>query len=258
MTQKPLGQRNYEQFARRYAEYAARKPHNAHYERPATLSLLPDLEGKRVLDAGCGPGHYAVELLQRGADLVAVDVTPEMVEITRESVGDRATVLRADLEQPLHFAADGEFDVVVCPLMLDYVADWAPLFREFHRVLQPGGLLIYSHGHPMSDYRLCRERCDPDSVYFDVEEHELEWNGFGEPRPLVRFFRRPLGAMLNPLVEAGFVLDRVLEPLPTDEFRRAAPDDYAFLMREPCFLCVRAIKGKGASSRQDRATATRP
>ena len=130
----------------------------------------------------------------------------------------------------------------MCPLTLDYIADWLPLFREFHRVLKPGGQLIYSHGHPMSDFNVVRKECDPDSVYFDVEEHELDWGGFGEPRPTIRFYRRPLGAMLNPLIEAGFALDRTLEPLPTEDFRRAAPEEHARLLREPLFLCVRAVK----------------
>jgi SAM-dependent methyltransferase len=242
VSDKPLGERNYEQFAHRYDEHSPSKPHNAFYERPATLSLLPDLRGKRVLDAGCGPGHYALELLERGAKLVAVDVTPDMVAITRKAVGDRATVLRANLEEPLDFAADEEFDVVVAPLMLDYIADWTPLFREFFRVLKPGGQLVYSHGHPMADRDLFRERCDPDLVYFDIEQHELPWGGFDHPKPMVSSYRRPLEAMLNPLIDAGFRIDHVLEPRPTEEFRKANPEDYAFLMREPVFLCVRATK----------------
>ena len=242
MADKPLGQRNYEQFARRYAEQAREKPHNAHFERPATLSLLPDLRGRRVLDAGCGPGHYAAELLARGADLVAVDVTPEMVALTRAEVGDRATVLRADLEQPLDFAGDAEFDGVLCPLVLDYVEEWEPLFREFHRVLKPGGWLVYSHGHPMAEFEVVRERCDPEAVYYDVELHAIPWRGFGEPNPVIHFYRRPLAAMLNPLVAAGFQLDFVLEPKPTDAFREADPKGHAQLLREPGFLCVRARK----------------
>ena len=246
---KPVGQRNYEQFARRYAALALTKPHNALYERPATLSLLPDVAGKRVLDAGCGPGICAEELLRRGADVLAVDVTPEMVELARDRVGSRARVLRADLERPLDFAADAEFDVVLCALMLDYVEDWGALFAEFHRVLVPGGTLVYSHGHPMSDYRVVRSECDPESRYFDLEPFALEWGGFGEPRPLVRSFRRPLAAMLNPLLDAGLVLDRVLEPLPVDECRRVAPEEYEQLMAEPCFLCVRARKPGGSRAR---------
>ncbi len=57
----------YEKLAHAYAEMIDTKPHNAYLERPTTLSLLPDVEGKRVLDAGCGPGVYAEWLVERGA-----------------------------------------------------------------------------------------------------------------------------------------------------------------------------------------------
>ncbi|MBZ0289063.1 MAG: methyltransferase domain-containing protein, partial [Anaerolineae bacterium] len=74
---KSLGEQNYAPFAHRYAQYAETKPHNAYYDRPATLSLLPDVAGKRVLDAGCGPGIYAEWLVDHGAQVVAFDVTPD-------------------------------------------------------------------------------------------------------------------------------------------------------------------------------------
>lgn len=242
MSEKPLGERNYEQFADRYAKYAKVKPHNALYERPATLSLLPELRGLRVLDAGCGPGLYATELLERGAEVVAFDVTPTMVELTRQRVGERATVHRADLEKPLAFADDASFDVVVCPLALDYVEDWLPTFREFHRVLRPGGTFVYSHSHPMSDYLLVRAKYLPDSRYTQRERFSSAWKGFGTPHPTVEAFRRPLSDMLNPLADAGFALDHLLEPQPTEALRDANPELYELLSREPCFVCIRARK----------------
>ncbi|RMD75113.1 MAG: hypothetical protein D6823_10585 [Chloroflexi bacterium] len=52
----PIAQQAYDLLAERYAEQVLTKPHNAYYERPAMLSLLPDVRGKRVLDTGCGPG----------------------------------------------------------------------------------------------------------------------------------------------------------------------------------------------------------
>ncbi|MBV8887170.1 MAG: hypothetical protein JO235_24685 [Chroococcidiopsidaceae cyanobacterium CP_BM_RX_35] len=51
-SQKSLGEQNYEQFAERYAAGVETKAHNAYYERPATLSLLPEVQGLQVLDAG--------------------------------------------------------------------------------------------------------------------------------------------------------------------------------------------------------------
>ena len=240
--EKPLGQRNYEQFASRYAKYAATKPHNAGYERPATLSLLPEVAGERVLDAGCGPGLYAEELLARGAELVAVDVTPEMVERARVRVGGRATFHVADLSQPLSFAKDAEFDGIISALVLDYVDDWDHVFAEFARVLKPGGWLVYSHSHPMSDYLLLRDKVKTQPRYFERERFALRWSGFGTPKPLVETNRRPLAQMLNPLLRSGFLLDEVLEPLPEAVVEETNPALFEALSREPCFLCVRARK----------------
>lgn len=242
MSGKPLGERNYEQFATRYAKYAEIKPHNALYERPATLSLLPDVKGKRVLDGGCGPGIYAEELLERGAEVVAADVTPAMVEIARKRVGNRAEFHVADFAKPLTFAEDASFDLVVCPLMLDYIEDWDPVFLEFSRVLRSGGHLLYSHAHPMSDYKLVQAKHNPEARYRDRERFSSDWGGFGNPRPTVVTYRRPLEQVLNPLGQAGFILERVLEPEPAKAMARVNPNLHATLTREPCFLCVRARK----------------
>src|SRR5262249_8255280 len=75
----PLARRAYAGSAARYAGLAPTKPHNALYERPAVWSLLGDVRGLRVLDAGCGPGINAETLARAGATVHAFDVTPEMV-----------------------------------------------------------------------------------------------------------------------------------------------------------------------------------
>jgi ubiquinone/menaquinone biosynthesis C-methylase UbiE len=249
-SQKSLGEQNYEQFAERYATAVETKAHNAYYERPATLSLLPNVEGLRVLDAGCGPGIYTEWLLKHGAQVVACDVTPKMVEITRrrihhsvsESMLQRVEIYQADLTQPLLFAADSKFDLVLCPLVLDYIADWQPVFEEFFRVLQPGGSIVFSCGHPTADFLYAQRHQLTSENYFEVEQFVMEWRGFGEPYPVVTAYRRPLGAMLNPLARAGFVLDEILEPKPIAQFEAADPEGYQKLMREPGFICIRARK----------------
>lgn len=226
----------YEALAEAYAARIDTKPHNAYYDRPATLSLLPDVQGQRVLDAGCGPGAYAQWLVEHGAEVVALDVSPKMVGFARQRLGTRATVLQADFSQPLDFLPDASFDGVLSALALDYVLDWRAVFREFHRLLRRPGWFAFSVGHPFADYRRHNG-----GNYFDTELVEEEWTGFGTPAR-VRFYRRSLQEVLNPLLEAGFVLERILEPQPTEEFRQAAPDDYEELCREPGFLCVRAVK----------------
>jgi len=83
--EKPIAFDAYESLADAYAARIDTKPHNAYLERPATLSLLPEVKGKRVLDAGCGPGVYSEWLLKHGANVVAVDVSPRMVEHAKKS-----------------------------------------------------------------------------------------------------------------------------------------------------------------------------
>jgi SAM-dependent methyltransferase len=241
--EKPVAQEAYDELAEAYAARVDTKPHNAYYERPATLSLLPEVSGRRVLDAGCGPGVYSEWLLDRGAEVVAFDANERMVRFARERLGSRAQVIQADLGRPLAFLADGSFDVVVSPLVLDYVRDWASVFREFYRVLCPGGHLVFSAEHPFSKFYPRHQG----SSYFATELVELEWTGFGIP-VRVPSYRRPLGAMIQPLLEAGFVLERLLEPVPTEEFRRRMPEDYEALMREPGFLCMRAVKTSSGQS----------
>ncbi|MCB0001702.1 MAG: class I SAM-dependent methyltransferase, partial [Anaerolineae bacterium] len=115
--------------------------------------------------------------------------------------------------------------------------DWTPLFREFHRLLRPGGVLVFSHGHPASEFFLYYA----DGNYHEVEQVSWEWTGFGTVVTMPSY-RRPLAAVFNPLIDAGFVLDRVLEPRPIEAFREADREHYDQLMRQPGFLCIRAVK----------------
>jgi SAM-dependent methyltransferase len=238
---KTIGEQNYEQFAERYAAAVETKAYNALYDRPATLSLLPDVKALHVLDAGCGPGIYAEWLVEHGAVVTGIDVTPQMVEIARARLGGRAECFVADLIQPLQFEAD-RFDLVLSPLVLDYIPDWQPVFAEFFRILKPGGTLVFSCGHPMGDYLYTQRRQLTPGIYFETELFTTYWEGFGEPKVPMIMYRRPLAAMLNPLVQVGFLLDTILEPLPVEAFKAQEPQDYEKLLKSPAFICVRAKK----------------
>ncbi len=235
----PIAKEVYDALAASYAARADRKPHNAYYDRPATLALLPEVAGERVLDAGCGAGSYADWLLEHGADhVVACDVSPEMVRQARDRLsrfGPRAQVVCADLAQPLSFCPDDR-RLIVSGLALHYVRDWASLFNEFHRLLVLGGQLVFSIEHPWVQWTDHHQ-----GNYFAVERVEYLWRGFGQP-VVVPSYRRSLQDVLTPLLDAGFVLEKVVEPRPTAQFQALAPRQYAELSRSPGFLCLRARK----------------
>jgi SAM-dependent methyltransferase len=211
-------------------------PQNVIFERPASLSLLPDVKGKRVLDAGCGPGVYAEWLVTHGADVLAVDVSAKMVQYARQRLGDREKVIRADLSRPLNFLEDASFDIVLSTLALDYVKDWYRTFKEFYRVLRKSGVLVFSVCHPFAGMTL-----HDTGRYFDTELFRYQWVGFGSPVN-VPAYRRPLGSVINPLLKAGFCLEHILEPVPTKTFKKDLPQDYQELTRRPGYMCVRAKK----------------
>jgi ubiquinone/menaquinone biosynthesis C-methylase UbiE len=56
--------------------------------------------------------------------------------------GGRAEIRVHDLTQPLDFVPDASMDLVLCPLVLEYVEDWRPVLRELHRTLVPGGARV--------------------------------------------------------------------------------------------------------------------
>jgi SAM-dependent methyltransferase len=241
-TSKPLALEAYEALAQRYAAMVDRKAENALYERPATLSMLPPVAGKRVLDAGCGPGVYAEWLIRHGAEVVGVDVSPKMIRLARRRLGSGVSLHLADLDKSLDFLETETFDIVLCSLVLDYVEDWQGLFAEFNRMLKGFGVLVFSVGHPFMDYLGHTE-----TSYYDTVLVEDTWTGFGI-EVTVPYHRRSLSSVLTPLLKAGFTLEGVLEPRPGNDLKAADAKAYERLKELPGFLCVRARK----------ATASRP
>lgn len=222
----------YDGFAEDFEVHATDGAYNAHYDRPAVLDLIGDVAGKRVLDAGCGPGLYAEELVARGATVTGMDASPEMVRLARRRLGDRATFRRHDLEQPLGWLADGSFDVAVMALVIDHLTDRVAVLRELHRVLAPAGRLVVSTGHPTADWLYFG------GSYFDVGPVEQTWRqGW-----TVRFWRMPLSARCDEFADAGFVIERLVEPKPRPAMRDRSPKDHEKLMHQPGFIAFRLAK----------------
>jgi ubiquinone/menaquinone biosynthesis C-methylase UbiE len=103
---------------------------------------------ERVLDAGCGTGHYAVALAQAGFQALGIDYAPGMLAHAQArltpALSERLNFRRMDLDQRLDLA-DASFDHVINISVLQNVADPAFTLRELWRVLRPGGALLLLH-----------------------------------------------------------------------------------------------------------------
>lgn len=205
-------------------------PLQRYYSWPATRSLLPDISDKRVLDAGCGIGDHIPWLLNEGGTVVGIDGSEQAIEIAQQQYGDVATFHHVDLTQPLDFTTDNAFEVILSHLVLDHIQDWQVVFEEFNRILTEDGTLVFTVIHPMQYY------LDYDEVpcYYERASVELSW-----PDASVTSYHRPTSQMLNPLTTAGFRLETVEEPQPSDEYLQHAHDRWNVDER-PQIFCIRA------------------
>ena len=132
---------HYDSFAESYSAENESSLLNAYYERPAMVALAGDVEGRRILDVGCGAGPLSAALSTKGAIMTGLDSSPAMLELARQRLGAAAELYLADLGKPLPFAG-GSFDDVVSSLVLHYLEDWSAPLAELRRVLKPGGRLF--------------------------------------------------------------------------------------------------------------------
>jgi 2-polyprenyl-3-methyl-5-hydroxy-6-metoxy-1,4-benzoquinol methylase len=116
------------------------------WQRRHDLLLAEARPGERVLDAGCGSGHFSAALVAHGCTVVGTDIAERALERARETApGAEFRLLEPDGGLP---AGHGEFDLVWCSEVLEHVPDAGALLADIRRVLRPSGrLLLTTPGH---------------------------------------------------------------------------------------------------------------
>ena len=180
------------------------------YPEDERFDPLPAVEGADVVELGCGGGQASVGFARRDAGrVVGVDLSTRQLEHARrlrDHYGVEAGFLAADVtDLPL---ADDAFDLAFSSWVFQMVEDLRRCFAEAARVLRPGGVLVFAVPHPFY------ELFDPESrelerSYFDPEP---ERKSIGDLEPDLVVFHHTVGEIHGALVEAGFVVERLLEP----------------------------------------------
>ena len=179
------------------------------------ISHFPDGGDRplRVLDIGTGPGFYAIILARRGYDVTAVDYSEGMLQEAKRNAGalaDKIRFARMDA-QKLAFA-DGSFDAIVTRNLTWNLPDPAGAYREWMRVLRPGGALVNFDANWYAylfneDKQQEYQRDRTNARLAGVEDHEAYaetdmMEGISRMLPMGRL-RRPQGDM-DPLTALGF------------------------------------------------------
>lgn len=199
------------------------------------VRLFGEVDGKRVLDLGCGDGANAVALAGRGANVIGVDASAGQLRRARE----RAALAEVRLEwhqrdaAELAFLRADSFDLVLSTGLLDEVEDVPRLFRQVHRVLKSGGIFVASHRHP---FALCCGRAAAGAEAADITTPVMAPVAPGtlplgdlvvrrsyferSPVPVVvdgeeiEVWARPMSEVFTALGRAGFRVEVIAEPEP--------------------------------------------
>lgn len=212
-------------------------------EWPTLRVLLPDFAGLQVLDMGCGYGWHAAYAARQGAErVVACDISRRMLEVAREKNSHPAVDYRQVAFEDADFP-EGSFDLVLCSLMLHYLASYDDFLDQVRCWLRPGGTLVYTVEHPIFTAQGPQDWCygpDGEIRHFPVDRYFMEGERdavfLGEH---VVKYHRTLTTYLDGLSRHGFRLERVVEPQPTPEMVREIPG-MADELRRPMMLIVRA------------------
>ncbi len=211
-------------------------------EWPALQKLLPEFRGRRVLDLGCGFGWHCRYAAEHGAaSVVGTDLSAKMLEQARQKNALPPIVYRRqaieDMDDP-----PGSFDVVISSLAFHYVASFAAVCRRVRDWLTPGGDFVFSVEHPVftaagaQDWHYGADGAPqhwPVDRYFDEGPRQAVFLG-----EQVMKYHRTLTTYLHDLLQTGFVVKAVVEPMPDEALRVVMPDE----MRRPMMLLVAAQK----------------
>lgn len=182
--------------------------------------------GQRWIDLGCGSGVLTAELLARGASVVAIDGSPNMLTEAQKNVKAASlTWLRLDVEH-LVGVEDGSFDGILCSSVIEYVQDPNALLKEACRVLRPSGRLIISVPPTLSFVRTVQKTVRTIAASVGIERF---------PYLSVSKFEIAPGEISCRLGESGFVLDRMTP------FDPRLPN-FALMFLRPALLIVEAYK----------------
>jgi malonyl-CoA O-methyltransferase len=177
-------------------------------EEPIVRELVGNVARKLVLDVGCGTGRHTAWLARAGARVVGVEPNPEMAEVARAKCAGLEVELKVGDLARLPVDA-GAFDLVVCALVLEHVADLAGAIRELARPLAPGGALVVSVYHPFFLLKGVPPHfaSEADRVEYEIPAHVHLPSGY-----------------LRALRASGLQVEEMLEPVVDEALVRRLPN----------------------------------
>jgi len=222
---------------------------NEFVEMPATMSLLGSVRGRRILDAGCGPGLYAKKLIAKGAKVHGIDISEASLDIAMREAPKAEFQKGSIMKIPFRKKT---FDIVLAALVLEHIKDWSKAFKEVYRVLKPKGVFVFSLANPVFTLRetaklggrkykmLGYSQESKLQVFGDYFSERTRYEEFGGIR--VPKYPKTYETVFRTLKDAGFVVVDYKDAKPTARVKKVNLRYFEIYSRLPWFCSWRVQK----------------
>lgn len=217
-------------------------------EIPNFRKLVPDVKNKSILDLGCGYGENDKYYKEQGAKYVlGTDISSKMLEFAEKNNKIDGIEFKKIAMEDIS-SINQKFDIIISSLAFHYIKDFDKLIEDCYKLLNDNGYLVFSQEHPITTCIKYTENVKKghtiiDNKYFGLfsdynrpGKRTKEW--FGEE---VIKYHRNFEEIINTLINKGFIIDKILEPIPSKEAIKNNPK-YINQYDRPFFLFVRVKK----------------
>lgn len=232
-----------EEFFTRYAEMPRSKKGLAGAGEWGLLEpLIPKLNGKDVLDLGCGYGWHSKYAAKVGAkSVLAIDLSEKMIAAAKKLNADEKITYRVCGADEFEFP-ENVFDFVISNLVLHYIADLNAVYKKVYRSLKPNGVFLFNIEHPVFTSGVGQDFIYEDGKpkfwaiddYFYSGERVTDFLGCKVIKQ-----HHTLNQILGDILDCGFTLQSVKEVVPPRDI-----EGYETEMRRPMMLIVKAVSNK--------------
>ena len=199
--------------------------------------MFPDMNGKTVLDLGCGYGWHCKYAAEHGAaNVLGIDQSGMMIQEAKRRNAHERIEYRVCGMHAFDYPEE-TYDLVVSNLVLHYIEDLQEVYGHAHKTLKPGGVFLFNIEHPTFtagvNQQFAGDGTWPLTDYYYPGQRTTGFLGYE-----VKKYHHTLTQILNGLLQTGFTIEAVEEAIPPEAWRDLMPEE----MRRPMMLLVRARK----------------
>ncbi|KAJ51694.1 SAM-dependent methyltransferase [Clostridium tetanomorphum] len=218
---------------------------NAAGEWHELQKILPNFNGKRVLDLGCGFGWHCRYAIEQGAKSVTgIDISEKMLKKAQEmTTSSLIEYIKSPIED-INYSPN-TFDVVISSLAFHYIESFDDICQKVNTCLSTDGEFVFSVEHPVFTAYGSQD------WHYDEQGNRLHWpvdqyftegirkaNFLGEE---VIKYHKTLTTYINSLIMSGFEITNLIEPKPEESMLKDNPEMQDEL-RRPMMLLISAKK----------------